>query len=68
MSDQEDIADGTKGTCPVCGRVLGIITPSGGDGSLKVMLWHKTRLRTKDDDRWSPPRCPGTRRPAKEWA
>lgn len=61
---QRQIDNGTRGTCPVCGRIFGIYHPKGGDGSARKMRRHVREvgagtLRTE--------RCPGSGRFAKEW-
>ncbi len=60
MTEQEKnlrIANGTMGTCPICGKVLRVKEPAGGDGTARIMLQHKYKGQL----------CEGRFRFAKEW-
>lgn len=56
---------GKAGTCRVCGKVVSIYVPKGGDGSQRNVRHHNrdrfsgTFLTTE--------RCPGSNDVAKEW-
>lgn len=48
---------GRYGTCPMCGAMIGIYSPKGGDGSTRVMRIHKSKGK----------HCKGSRMTAIGW-
>lgn len=63
--DERNIERGTHGTCPVCGRVLGIYVPTGGDGSMRLMRAHVHKIEGVIG---TGQRCEGSKKPAWEWS